>query len=178
MSIKGFMATFLCFLLLLFLFLFLNREEKMQYYKVQVEGEEISYFVLENTKKIYIKDVLENTIQNKGEVEKSSSICKKARTLRITKYTCTNEVKEKQIDCKPFYAVGREPHLVEMEQKPKKMQILFQEKVLYDGEYKENIDSILKEPGRYYFIITYETIEKKKEKTAKILFSIKVGATT
>ncbi len=176
MSIKGFMATFFCFLLLLFFFLFLNRSENMNYYRIQIGEEEISYFVLEDTKKIYIKDVLENTIQNKGYVEKSSSIYKKKDVhLHVTQYTCMNEKGEKQIDCKPFYEVGKSPHLKEVEQTPKRMQILWKEKTIYDGEYIEEIAPLLKEEGRHYFIITYEMVEKGKEKKQKILFSIKVG---
>ncbi len=176
MSGKGFALTFICFLCLLFLLISMNRNEPMHYYKVQVGEQEVSYYVIEDTKKIYIEDVIENKIENKQYVDRQLlEVGKNIPSIRISKYACTKENSERTIDCKPFYKTGKLPFIQEIEETPSSLKILFKDKVLYQSTYKEDISDLLKEEGRYYFIVTYESKNKKKEKMTKLLFSIKVG---
>lgn len=176
MSGKGFTITFICFLFLLFILLSMNKSEAMQYYKIQVGEEEISYYVIENTTKKYIEDVIESKIENKQYVDRTFIEVEKDKLiLQISKYDCTKENSERKIDCKPFYKLDKLPNTEGIDEKPSSLKILFNDKVLYDSVYKEDIREIIKEEGRYYFIVTYESTNTKKEKQTKLLFSIKVG---
>lgn len=175
MSGKGFALTLLCFFIFLFVLFSMNKSEAMSYYKIQIGEEEVSYYVLESTEKKYIEDVIESKIENKQYVDrKLVEIGKKPFSLRISKYACTKENSEKIIDCKPFYKKNKLPPIKEIEEAPSTLQILFQDKVIYQSTYRENISEFLKEKGRYYFIVTYESKGKKKDKVTKLLFSVKV----
>ena len=153
----------------------MNKSEAMSYYKVQLGEEEVSYYVIENTEKKYIEDVIESKIENRQYVDRQLVEVKgNIPPLHISKYACTKESGVKTIDCKPFYKTEKLPFVKEVEENPSSLKILFKDEVIYQSIYKEDISDILTEKGRYYFIVTYESKSKKKDKMTKLLFSVKV----
>lgn len=175
MSGKGFALTFFSFFILLLLLFSLNKREAMSYYKVQFGEEEVSYYVIESTEKKYIEDVMESKMENKQYVDRTLvEIDREVPLLHVSKYDCTKENRKRRIDCKPFYKTEKSPFVEEIEETPSSLKILFQEQVIYQSIYKEDLSDFLKEKGRYYFIVTYESKSKKKDKVTKLLFSVKV----
>lgn len=154
----------------------LNNGEDMNYYQVLVGEEEVSYQVLEDTSRIYLKDVFESNVHNEAYSDKELvEVSLKKLSFHITKSQCYDKKGGNRIDCKPFYSDLKIPALVETTEFPTSLKIMRNEEIIYDGKYREDLNAIIKEKGRYYFIATYEELAFKSVKTTKLLFSIKVG---
>ena len=153
--------------------IFMNLGEDMNYYSVTIGGNESSYYVSEKTKRIYIEDVITSSVNNSGYVKKNLvTVSLKDLNLSVKSYNCSAD--SKQITCKSYYELDKEPKLIDKDMKPVNLKIMKKDEVIYDGEYQENLKNIIKEKGRYYFIVNYEQRVLKAIKQINILFSVKV----
>jgi hypothetical protein len=169
-SSKGFCTVFICFICLLVCIFILNNGADMEYYKVMINDNETSYYVIEDTKITYIEDVLAYTISNKEYLNNNLlEINTKNVQLNISSFKCTNS-KSRIIDCKPFYEINKVPNLIESDYLPTSLTIFYDEQEVYNGIFINDISDYIKENGRYYFIVTYNN----SNKNTKLLFSVNI----
>lgn len=175
MNNKIIIVLVLSFLIFGVSYIFLNNGEDMLFYSVNIGGKESSYYVMEDTSKIIIDDVIENYIHNDGYLNKELvEVSLKDLRLDINVLYCYDKKDGNKINCKDFYQNGKSPIVEEQKIIPTKLEIKRNEEEVYNGEYREDLNSIIKKTGRYYFNVTYEEKVKRTIKTTKILFSIKV----
>lgn len=147
----------------------------MYFYSVKVGDKESSYYVMEDTSKIIIEDVIETSIHNDGYLNKELiEVSLKNLRLDMDVLYCYDKEGGNKINCKDFYTNGKTPVVEEQKFIPIKLDIKRNEEEIYSGEYREDLNSIIKEVGRYYFTVTYEEKKSRNIRTTKVLFSVKV----
>jgi len=164
----GVLCAVVCYFLL-------NNGEDMKFYTVKVGEKESSYFVMEDVSKIIIEDVIETKVHNDAYLNKELiEVSLKDLRLDMNVLYCYDKKNGNKIDCKSFYKNGKKPIVEEQKYVPVKLTINKNDEELYSGEYREDLNTIIKEIGRYYFTVTYEEKNIRKIKTTNILFSVKV----
>lgn len=153
----------------------LNYGEDMKFYRVLIGEEESSYYVMEDTNRIILEDVFSSNVHNKAYLDKNLlEVSLKNLKLNIQTFSCLETQEGREIDCKSFYTNKIEPKLKEEKIIPTKLEIKRNNQILYSGTYLEDLTSIIKEEGRYYFVVTYEQKVVRTIKNTKLLFSVKV----
>jgi hypothetical protein len=180
MNLGDFMSAkevwvFLLFIIGIVICYFLaHSAEAMDFYSVKIGDTEISYYVIEDTTRIYIEDVFDASVSNKAYYDKGlASVSLKNLGLSIQTYACYGKVGKK--DCLEYYSKTTLPTLKEKETYPSSLTIMKDDTVLYEGEYMSDIRSIVTDAGRYYFIVDIEEQVFRKQKSVKLLFTVKVS---
>jgi len=168
-----------CILILGFIcvacYIILNGGEDMYFYSVKVGDKESSYYVMEDSSRKIIEDVIETSVHNDGYLTKELvEVSLKDLKLDMDVLYCYDKEGGNKINCKDFYQNGKIPVVEKQKIIPKTLEITRNEVEIYNGEYREDLNTLIKEVGRYYFIVTYEEKIKRTVRTTKVLFSVKV----
>lgn len=165
--ILGIVFVILCYFLA-------NTKEDIGYYTVSIGDNKINYYVIENVKKLYIEDVIETNYENKAYFKDGLlEIKRDDLSLDIKSYFCSD--KKGRVDCKSKYVNDSKITITEKNIDISKLTIMKDDKTLYDGKYITNLEDLLKEDGRYYFIVTMKERVVRTVKNTKLLFSVKVS---
>ena len=169
-----------CFLLLGFFvvvlsFFLLNRNEKMNFYRITVGEEELSYYVMEDTTNIYIEDVISFSFHNDAYLtRKLLEVPLKDLKIKVEAFECQDKNSGNILNCKSFYETSKMPDVKPLENIIFSYKIFHEKETIYEGEYIENLESIIKEKGKYYFVLTSNEENKRSVKKTTILFSLTV----
>lgn len=175
MSSKGASFLFIGLLFATLSFFIFNSGDDMDYYRITVGDKELSYYVMEDTTRNYIEDVISSSIHNDGYVTRSLlEVPITNLKVKVEAFNCVDKESGNILNCKTFYETEKTPHLKPLENTNFSYKIISKDKVIYEGKYVEDLTGIIKEKGQYYFIATLSNSEKKKIKETKILFSLKV----
>ena len=164
--ILGIIFVCLCYLLV-------NNREDMSFYEVNIGDNKINYYVIEDIKKLYIEDVIESNTLNKAYFKDGVLDIKRDNlSLDIKSYFCSD--KNGKTDCKSKYS-NSNLNLVSKNVSFSSLTVMKDNNILYDGEYITDLNSIMKDNGRYYFIVNIKEKVVRTVKNTKILFSVKVS---
>jgi hypothetical protein len=162
--------------LLIFNLFLLNHGENMNYYRVTVNDEELSYYVIEDTTHIYIKDVITSSIHNDAYLTKTLlEVPLGTIKVKVETFACINPTTKTTLHCKSFYEKGKTPTLKSIHNQNYTYQIFYEDEIIYEGEYLEDLSNIIQKKGQYYFIVKTNRQTSRKIKETTLLFSLKVG---
>lgn len=146
----------------------------MDFYDVTIGSRKINYYVIEDVKKMYIEDVIESRTSSKAYFNKGELSVNKANLLLdIKSYFCSDKTGKK--DCKEAYLTNSKLTLNKKDINPVNLTVMKDDSILYNGEYITDLSSVVKENGRYYFIVDLKQKILRTEKNIKLLFSVKVS---
>ena len=145
-------------------------------YSVSISGNVVSYRLKEeyvfNTVPVFVhvKNWKNEFITNSSHISMVNVYLSKP-TLEFTAYECFNTYNQKRLSCS---VTTNHTGIKTSDIKPHKLVIQHKDKIIYEGEYINDLSNIIKEPGRYYFNLYIKANDKFLEHiSTEISFQVK-----
>lgn len=165
--ILGIICVILCYFLA-------NSSVNMNFYEISMGDKKVNYYVIEDVKKMYIEDVIEINKENKAYFNNGVfDVNLDDLNLSVRTLDCTDS--KGKANCKVQYSSNNNFIFTDKGVAPSKLIVMKDEKTLYDGDYITDLSSIIKEKGRYYFIVNIKEKAMRTVRNIKLLFFVKVS---